>query len=646
MKAIYTLSIALFIVLPCVCATHTDSLKQAARSKDKAMRIKALSDLCWELRFSQPDTALKCGMEAIKLAQADGNQKLAAQALNDVAIVHIIRGDLQPADSLLNQALLIERQANDSLRVAAILNKLGIIAQKRGQLPAALEFDIEALRIYEALDDIRSQSMLLNNIAIIHNNLGQFNRAREVLRHAYRLKISIRDSSEAAGTLINLGNSFSNTTEKDSALHFYLEGLEMLLQCDGSKEYIAGAYNSIGREYYHRGKTDLALTFFEKAIAFRAHIRDKHALAVSYSSLGDLYLDQGQLDRARECLDSARAYGRASEASIELTGTFTSLSRYYMLKNDAQHTYHFAMKAYNLRDSLLGEENRKAIAEAEARFELEKKQRSIAELSAKAAKAELSIANQRNFITLLVSVLILIVAASLIIYYHNQKAAAAALAAKDLEFNKTLLSSTLISQEEERQRIAKDLHDGLVQSIAALKLGIQHAINQSNIDSQTKPLFERHMQQLDQAAEEARMISHQMMPRTLLEAGLVAAMNDMLEKTLGKSMVQYTFEHFGIGEERFAQNIEVGLFRIAQEIVNNIIRHSEATRAVFQLYKTKTHLILHAEDNGKGFRQKEGKKTGIGIHNIYSRAGAVNGEVNFSEAIPSGASANVRIPLN
>src|SRR5690606_7229772 len=127
--------------------------------------------------------------------------------------------------------------------------------------------------------------------------------------------------------------------------------------------------------------------------------------------------------------------------------------------------------------------------------------------------------------------------------------------------------------------------------------------------------FNKLTQIIDEACTEVRNISHQMMPKALQEKGLVDALNDMLEKSLGMTDIKYTFENFNVAGKRFEKHIEIGLFRIAQELVNNIIKHSEAHHVDVQLNLLKSHLILLVVDNGKGFTF-DSQKDGIGLMNI------------------------------
>ena len=97
-------------------------------------------------------------------------------------------------------------------------------------------------------------------------------------------------------------------------------------------------------------------------------------------------------------------------------------------------------------------------------------------------------------------------------------------------------------------------------------------------------------------------------------------------------------------EGRFNEKIELSLYRVCQELVNNVIKHSGANFVSVQLFKSKKHLVLMLEDNGKGMKS-ENKKSGIGLLNIASRIDTINGEVNYEPGPESGTVATVRIPI-
>ena len=198
------------------------------------------------------------------------------------------------------------------------------------------------------------------------------------------------------------------------------------------------------------------------------------------------------------------------------------------------------------------------------------------------------------------------------------------------------MKAVIQAQEEERKRIAKDLHDGIVQQLGGLKLGLQNVFK-SKSEEESKLI-----KVLDDSAQELRVLSHKMMPKSLSELGLIPALEDMLSNTLGNTNIEYDFENFGI-KDRLKENIEISLYRITQELIQNVIKHSGATKANVQLFKAGSDIVLIVEDNGMGIKKSE--SSGIGLMNISSRLDTINGNVNFEPSPESGTLATVKIPI-
>lgn len=203
------------------------------------------------------------------------------------------------------------------------------------------------------------------------------------------------------------------------------------------------------------------------------------------------------------------------------------------------------------------------------------------------------------------------------------------------------LKALIEAQESERSRIARELHDGVVQQIGSVILKSRNILSKMNL-LQTKESQEL-LESLENSNKDLRVISHQMMPRALKELGIISALNDLLEGSLLYANIKYDFEHYNM-QERVSNKIEITIYRITQELINNIIKHSKATEVNFQLFKTNNTVILIVEDNGVGFVPQKSKK-GIGLLNISSRLDLVNGEVSFEPSPKNGTLVTIKIPV-
>jgi signal transduction histidine kinase len=139
-----------------------------------------------------------------------------------------------------------------------------------------------------------------------------------------------------------------------------------------------------------------------------------------------------------------------------------------------------------------------------------------------------------------------------------------------------------------------------------------------------------------------RELAHQMMPKALVRLGLVPALEEMLRKAFEGTGTRYVFEHHRVPDD-LRPEIATGLYRIAQELISNTIKHAEAGKVEVQLLRNRDTLVLLVEDDGKGLGKSEGN--GIGLLSITDRARALGGTFALDPAGATGALATVRIPL-
>lgn len=215
---------------------------------------------------------------------------------------------------------------------------------------------------------------------------------------------------------------------------------------------------------------------------------------------------------------------------------------------------------------------------------------------------------------------------------------------QQIEQQKAITSAIIATQEQERKRIAEELHDGIGQVFSAIKLNLSCLEPElKRLDSDRRRNFETSVSLLDQATKELRAISHDMLPGHLNDLGLVVALEALCEKIQQTHVLECTFVSFGI-EQRLSRPLELTLYRICQELLTNIVKHSKATESSVQLIRHESSIMLQVEDNGIGLpRQPSG---GIGLENINSRLRLVNGIISIDSSRESGTSVVVEIPLN
>ena len=202
--------------------------------------------------------------------------------------------------------------------------------------------------------------------------------------------------------------------------------------------------------------------------------------------------------------------------------------------------------------------------------------------------------------------------------------------------------SVIDGQELERQRLSRELHDGIGQSLVAIKMKLEslNYIPENDI----KPQLEGIKRQFDQIVDEIRRITTDLMPPVLEEFGLVIALFNLCENTSMHSGIRMKFEH-KVRTDDWNKKIQTYLYRIVQEALNNIIKHSQADQSYIKLLYDADFIYLSIQDNGKGFRPSEsGSQGGHGLHNIQERVKLLGGTLDLKSAAGKGTLMQIRVP--
>jgi signal transduction histidine kinase len=215
---------------------------------------------------------------------------------------------------------------------------------------------------------------------------------------------------------------------------------------------------------------------------------------------------------------------------------------------------------------------------------------------------------------------------------------------QQLEEEKKLLAAKALveGQEDERKRIARELHDGLGVLLSTTKMQFSTLKDKS---PENKEIIERASKLLEQASGDVRKISHNMMPGLLTKFGLYEAVDDLFDKV---SETEGITVRTDIPEdaERLPENSEIMLYRIIQELVNNTLKHAEAKKIEIQMQLLPDHLDIIYSDDGRGFNVEEKVESkSIGLSSIQSRVNFLNGKLQVSSSPGKGVSYSIKVPL-
>ena len=644
MKVIITFTFILFIFTfsnP-VSGETGMRIQEILNSKSDSNKVKQLSDLCWNYRFKSADSALIFGQQALQLASQINYAKGIAQAYNDMAIIYIDKANFRSATNYLNEAMKIREQLKDSLGIAAIYNKLGIIAQKQGRLKDALQNQIEALKIYQNLKLNKYVGYTLNNIAIIHQNLGNSEKALEYHQQALEYRISLKDQEGEATSYGNMANLYARMHDTIQSINYYEKALALSRELK-KDELICANLSNIGNIYMARKDYSKALGLFNESLQIKEKIGDAKGISSTLSRIGTVYTETGRFKDASVALNHSLKMAKSAVVLEEELSALLGLAKLKALTHQTDSSFVLMRQYIALKDSVYDNRLKQQILDVQTQYETDKLEQDLYLIKKDKEVTEIKLQQRKTEIWLLIFVIISITGAAIFLFYRHQQRQKAAANAERIQEQETRINAVFQAQEEERRRIAKELHDGIGQTIGAIKMNY-HSLSEKIEKPELLPEFQKVEKMLNNAGNEVRNISHQMIPKELEQFGLIPAIEGMLNLHFGNSPLKVEFEHSGFAE-RIGQQVELVLFRVLQELISNVIKHSQARQVSVQLIKLNTHVVMNITDDGIGFDAENRKKGGIGLLNMASRIDAIKGHLHFESEQGKGTTVTIRTPI-
>jgi signal transduction histidine kinase len=203
----------------------------------------------------------------------------------------------------------------------------------------------------------------------------------------------------------------------------------------------------------------------------------------------------------------------------------------------------------------------------------------------------------------------------------------------------TATEAVLKGEEQERSRLAKDLHDGLGGMLSGIKYSFNSMKGNLIMTPDNAQAFERSMDMLDSSIKEMRRVAHNMMPEALVKFGLDAALKDFCSDINQSGALQVSYQSIGMEHEMTDQTKAIGIYRIIQELINNTMKHAAAKNAIVQLSRSADSIALTVEDDGKGFDTSIlNTAKGIGWANIIHRVEFLKGKLDVNSQPGKGTS--------
>jgi two-component system NarL family sensor kinase len=542
------------------------------------------------------------------------------------------------SDYFANRAIKLAQKTGDRLREAESYTIKGDNEKDKGKYELALAYYLKGLKIKEELGIEQNIAISYNKIGVLYKSMKRYKEAMAYYRKASDLCRKINLSKGIAMTYNNIGTIHMETYHADSALYYYKLGLAEAEKL-GDPNAIATCLTNVGDVLIYGSNYKEALPVFTRCLAFDKKNEDKPGTVMSYTNIARTLSGLKRYSEADLYADTAYKLAQGDDLRAPRLEVLRVMIYLEKGMGHPEKALAFQDELIELKDSLLNEETEKQISELNTKYETEKNKHKI-----DIQQSEIS---RKNVIIAGISVIMLLgVLLGYSLYRRYKMKQQARLQLEIIHQQELATHAVIAAEERERKRIASDLHDGVGQLMSAAKMNLSVIGSELDFDSlEQKEAFDKVMDLVDEGCREVRTVSHNIMPNALLKSGLATATREFISK-IDKRVLKVNLYTEGLNE-RIDESIESVLYRVIQESVNNVIKHSGADQLDISLIKDEEGISCTIEDNGQGFDTTDKSKfNGIGIKNIQSRVEYLKGSVEWDAAPGKGTVVTIHVPVS
>lgn len=623
-----------------------DSLLQVLEHTTGTDRVETLRHLSRAYIGADKVKSLEYARESVVEAEKLNNDTFLVRSLNNLSGALQHAGERQKSLQYIDRGIEITRKNGNKVQLVECLGFKATAYGGMKQIVKALPYAQEALKISEEIKDSVGMLDALEIIAAAYKDLHQYEEAIKVYQQEIDLLQFLPTRLFEYGRVsVNLGEVYVSQKRYNEAISNFVKGKEYFSKF----KYPSGvlfANAALAGTYMKSNHFTEAQNTFKEILEMNKSVQDPELSCVSLNGLGILEMQHQHYDEAFNYFKQAEKISKNSSLPAILKEVYSNLNDLSCLTGDYEKakTYKELSKSYE--DTILNKNVLDQISEYQVQYETAQKEKEIAEkkLQISAQQSEIFKKNTINY-SLLASLIAFVVLAWLF-YNRFRLRKKAELDAAIIQEQRQGLNAVIEAQENERKRIAKDLHDSIAQELVALKLGFTKLRNRIEGHAPTEAALMLELEnQLNNSCTEVRNISHIMMPPALEQAGLISALETLLHNVMQHSNIKAQIE-LGVLPSNLDKKIETGLYRIVQELLNNVIKHAQANHLMLQFYQANQNLIMRLEDDGIGFDyHHERNKGSMGLLNILSRVITLGGTFNTEPAEPHGTISTIRIPL-
>jgi signal transduction histidine kinase len=526
--------------------------------------------------------------------------------------------------------------------------------QKYNEAIAQYMMAAEAWKNSDDINKAIGMGVYYGRISTVYYKLDQIDKALEYDKLSLGLLTTNNDEENAGFILIYICDDFLRLHQLDSALAYLAKAKPIVEKLNNSSLNVQ-YYNKLGNISRQKKDFKSAIGYFGKTLAISELKGDQYQLVASQKVIGVCHEELGDYIAARSFMELALKGAKERNYEIEKMEILKELVKIEKKTNHPADAFTYLEQLDIIKDSNSISTTKKAIAEIENKYKASEKEKQINQLQNDKQLQALSIRQKSTLNYFLLSAVAALLVVGFLAYRNIRTRQQLAKQQDDLhqqhirelEKDKQLVAvdSMLKGQEEERSRLAKDLHDGLGGLLSGVKFSLINMKDNLIITPDNMAVFERSLDMIDTSIKELRRVAHNMMPEMLAKFGLDEALKEYCNSINTTKLLMVKYQSLGM-ETRLENSVEIIIYRIVQELLNNTMKHAGATESFVQLIREGNRLNVVVEDNGKGFDASLAENnSGAGLVNVRSRVDYLKGQLAIHAEPGKGTLVNIELNI-
>jgi two-component system, NarL family, sensor kinase len=617
-----------------------DSLLQSLRTaKQDTNKVKLLFSIADEFENSEPHRSLGYVTKARELSRELNYRQGILRSYRHAAYIYSLVSKFDSVILNNRQVYDMVKNTKDTFNIGVSLYNIGIGYRYLSDLDSAVEYILQGSRMLENKGYHNIEATINDGLQSLYYTLIQFDKAIVYGKKAVELARKLENQMTLCAALSNLGLSYVEKGFLEDARAAYLESLG-IAEKNNIKVTAATVLNNLCEIAIREKKYGLIKGYAEKSILLSTETGDNGALAVAKIAMGVYHLTRREFAEAELFTQEALNYTNTNTLMDARSSAVVLYAEIAFAKHDFDTGFALVRQAGRLQSEIFNQSMQQKEAAMRIRYETEKKDSQI-----KLQAADIKQKEIYNYLLIGGALTLLII--SLLSYRtYRQKQKLQQQRINELETEKQLAATEAVlkGEEQERTRLAKDLHDGLGGMLSGVKYALNTMKGNLIMTPDNAQAFERSIDMLDSSIREIRRVAHNMMPEALVNFGLDTALRDFCNDIDKSGALKVKYQSLNLENAAIDQTVGITIYRIVQELLNNTIKHAGANSAIVQVSKTGEVLSVTVEDDGKGFDTSILNKTqGIGWVNIQNRVEFLKGKMDVNSTPEKGTSVHIEL---